>query len=143
MMGQYEAKIPEDRRYFKSHMWLQPGPDLAHVGLTAYAVRLLQDVYFLDWSIDPETRVHAKQDIGQIESSKAVSTVYAPAAGHIHQFNAALLNDPSLINAENYQAGWLFEFDTTSETMSAAEYVDHLAATWETTQRLLKGQYNA
>src|SRR6187401_3044981 len=51
MMGQYAARIPTDRIYAENHVWLQPASGMYRVGFTAYSVRLLQDVYFLSWSI--------------------------------------------------------------------------------------------
>lgn len=142
LMGKFEARIPVDRTYFESHLWVLPQSDLLRVGFTSYAVRLLQDVYFLDWQIDADTSVSKKQAIGEIESSKAVSTMYAPADGRIVRFNEALLNDPSLINADNYDKGWLYEFSTAQPSLSPAEYVRVLEAGWEQTQRLLKNQFN-
>ncbi|MBI1346747.1 glycine cleavage system protein H [bacterium] len=141
-MGKYEARMPVDRQYTRSHFWLSPLATGYRVGFTAYAVRLLQDVYFLDWTIDAQTAVKEKEQIGEIESSKAVSAMYAPAEGLIREFNPALYNDPSLINADNYGSGWLYELETESPLLSAQEYYAHLEATWETTQRLLKSQYN-
>ncbi len=142
LMGKYEARLPVDRHYCRSHMWLTPVENGYRVGFTAYAVRLLQDVYFLDWSIDPETTVHPKQEIGQVESSKAVSSMYPPAGGIVRLFNPSLMHDPSLINTDNYGAGWLYEFQTDSPLLTPQDYFAHLEATWETTQRLLKSQYN-
>lgn len=142
MMGKFEAPIPTDRRYFESHLWAQPVGDLLRVGFTSYAVRLLQDVYFLDWQIDPDTPVRRKQAIGEIESSKAVSTMYAPADGRVVRFNEALLNDPSLINADHHERGWLYEFDTKSGLLSPEDYIKVLDAGWEQTQRVLKNQFN-
>jgi glycine cleavage system H protein len=142
MMGKFEARIPVDRTYFESHLWVLPAGDNLRVGFTAYAVRLLQDVYFLDWQIDPDTQVRRKQTIGEIESSKAVSVLYAPADGRVVRFNEALLNDPSLINADNYDKGWLYEFSTTQPLLSPADYVKVLDAGWEQTQRMLKNQFN-
>ena len=79
MMGEYRADIPSDRLYSLRHLWMQPeSSTLYRVGLTAYSVRLLQDVYFLEWSIDPGTVVADKQEIGEIESSKALSALYSP-----------------------------------------------------------------
>ena len=75
MMGEFEALVPGDRRYAENHLWLQEDGDGLKVGLTSYAVRLLQDVYFLDWTVDPQTNVVARQEIGEIESSKAVSSL--------------------------------------------------------------------
>jgi len=142
MMGKFEARLPVDRGYFESHLWAQSADTVYRVGFSSYAVRLLQDVYFLDWQIDPDTIVRRKQSIGEIESSKAVSTMYAPADGRVTRFNEGLLNDPSLINADNYERGWLYEFETTSPLLTAPEYVKVLEAGWEQTQRVLKNQFN-
>ncbi len=142
MMGKYAARIPRDRHYTSNHLWLKSAADRFRVGFTAYSVRLLQDVYFLNWSIDPETRVRLKQEIGEVESSKAVSSLYAPCDGRVLVFNEKLLNDPSVINTDNYETGWLYEFETGAELLSPAEYVDLLAAGWEKTQQMIKGQMN-
>lgn len=157
-MGKFEVRLPTDRVYARNHLWLQPtagnppddksqdaGPDAGttyRVGFTAYSVRLLQDVYFLDWTVDPGTAVRAKQAIGEVESSKALSTLYVPAAGTVVAFNEALLADPSAINVDGYGGGWLYEFATTGDWLSPAEYLKHLEAGWEQDQRYLKGQVN-
>jgi glycine cleavage system H protein len=142
MMGKYEAALPADRWYADNHHWLKAAGPLYRVGFTSYAVRLLQDVYFLDWSIDPDTAVRKKQEVGEIETSKAVASLYAPVDARILRFNPALMNDPSLINTDNYEAGWLYEIESTAPMMSVQDYLAHLNATWESTQKTLKGQYN-
>ena len=142
MMGKFEARIPIDRAYAKNHVWLKKQEDVYRVGFTAYSVRLLQDVYFLSWSIDPHTNVRERQEIGEIESSKALSTLYAPCAGTVLEFNSKLLEDPSAINTDNYALGWLFEFKTDAPLLTPAEYVQFLESGWEETQRHLKGQMN-
>lgn len=144
MMGKYEARIPADRRYAPNHLWLKTLADdqkpVYRVGFTAYSVRMLQDVYFLDWTIDPDTQVTEKQEIGEIESSKALSSLHTPFAGKVLAFNEALLDDPSAINADNYENGWLFELETEAELLTPEEYVERLEAGWEKDQRLIKGQ---
>jgi glycine cleavage system H protein len=144
MMGKYEARIPTDRVYSDNHLWLQAMGEgnLYRVGFTAYSVRLLQDVYFLEWSIDPHSVVHKKQEIGEIESSKAVSTLYAPADGTILDFNQQLLTDPSAINTDGYDTGFLFSMQSEAKFLTPEEYVAHLAAGWDKTEKLIKGQYN-
>lgn len=141
-MGKYEATLPADRLYADNHVWLQDAGPRYRVGFTAYAVRLLQDVYFLDWSIDPDTVVRKKQEIGEIETSKAVSSLYSPADARIIEFNELLMNDPSLVNTDNYGAGWLYELETDATFMDVHAYMQHLQANWEATQKSLKGQYN-
>lgn len=142
MMGQYKAVIPVDRMYSKRHMWLQKEGDVWVVGFTAYSVRLLQDVYFLDWTIDPNTPVDDRQEIGEIESSKAVSAMFTPCAGTVLNLNEAVLNDPSGINTDNYGSGWLYRMKTDSPLLSAEEYIKILDDGWEDTQRTIKGQMN-
>ena len=93
MMGQYKALIPQDRQYSRRHLWLQEsGPGRFRVGFTTYSVRLLQDVYFLEWSVDPGSLVRDKQEIGEVESAKAVSSLFPPSAGKVLNFNDLLLN---------------------------------------------------
>lgn len=142
MMGKYEARIPGDRLYAENHLWLLPDAGRFRVGFTAYSVRLLQDVYFLSWSIDPDTQVKKKQEIGEIESSKAVSSLYAPGDGRVIDFNEKLLADPSAINLDNYGEGWLFDFESKAELLSPEKYVAMLESGWEATQRMIKGQMN-
>lgn len=142
MMGRFEARIPSDRLYSENHLWLAPAEGGFRVGFTAYSVRLLQDVYFLDWQIDARTAVQKKQEIGQIESSKAVSSLYAPADGTVLDFNEELLNDPSAINTDGYGSGWLYCFATKAGLLSADEYVALLESVWDDTQRMIKGQLN-
>lgn len=143
LMGKHPASLPGELRYCKNHMWCKPGVDgVHHFGFTAYAVRLMQDVYFLEWRIDPGL-VALKQEIGYIETQKATSGLYAPVEGRIVRFNAALLEDPSTINVDNYGRGWLFELTgTLADTLDVTAYYSHLEAGWETTQRLLKAQVN-
>ena len=127
MMGLYEARIPGDRRYARNHMWCTTHVSSHRFGFTAYAVRLLQDVYFLEWSLDAGTAVQNRQEIGSIESSKAESALYAPMPGVILEFNSSLLTDPSAINLDNYGAGWLFEMQGDCNTLlEPAEYVKFL-----------------
>ena len=142
MMGEFEAVLPADRTYAENHLWLQPDGDDLRVGFTAYSVRLLQDVYFLDWTIDAQTDVAERQEIGEIESSKAVSSLFAPAAGRILEFNEALLDDPSTINTDNYGAGWLYRFQTDNEMLNPSVYLELLEKGWDDAQRMLKGQMN-
>jgi glycine cleavage system H protein len=121
-------------------MWCRVTEGGHRFGFTSYAVRLMQDVYFLDWHVSPGDAVGQLQKIGHIETSKAVADLFAPIAGTIVSFNRELLNDPSPINLDNYSAGWLFEMRGDADgTLSAAEYYSFLDENWEKTQRTLKG----
>jgi glycine cleavage system H protein len=142
LMGKFAAVLPADLRYCRNHMWCRPGADvIRRFGFTAYAIRLMQDVYFLDWSLSPGAVLALKQQIGNIETSKAVSDLFAPIAGTLTTINQDVLRDPSTINVDGYDRGWLFEMTgDLAETLSAQEYHDFLAANWDQTQRILKGQ---
>ncbi|MDB4756523.1 MAG: glycine cleavage system protein H [Pirellulaceae bacterium] len=143
MMGEFEAVIPSDRLYAKNHMWAQQTDKGFRFGFSAYAVRLLQDVYFLDWEIDAPCEISPKQEMGSIESKKAESVIYSPCQGHLEQFNPSLLNDPSAINVDKYGEGWLFELVISNpDFLDAAQYIEHLGNVWQDAQRTIKGQMN-
>ena len=152
-MGEFEATFPLDRQYAKNHMWakcVESGEGVQvhtwRFGLTAYAVRLLQDVYFLDWEIVAPSAVQNRQMIGAIESKKAESDLYAPVAGMLSAINEHVLSDPSLINADPYGAGWMIELavapDDSHSLLAPDQYSQHLNEAWEVAQRTIKGQAN-
>ncbi len=154
MMGEFEATFPTDRLYAKNHMWAERVEESSSAGgasggrfrfgFAAYAVRLLQDVYFLDWHVDEGAALNQGQEIGEIESSKAESSLYAPVAGRLISINHQLLKDPSAINVDKYGAGWIFEMEGASGELllSPTDYIEHLDAVWKVTQRTIKGQLN-
>lgn len=145
MMGNFAARFPTDRHYARNHMWAQIHDSSGRwrFGFSAYAVRLLQDVYFLDWTLSEGAAVTTRQEIGSIESKKAESSLYAPMAGRLLAFNPSLLSDPSYINVDTYGEGWLFEMEGAGDDLLPAdEYLEHLEAVWEVTQRTIKGQMN-
>jgi glycine cleavage system H protein len=143
-MGKFPAPLPGGLRYCRNHMWCQPVDGVLRFGFTSYAVRLMKDVYFLDWCVNAGDVLTYKQAIGNIETSKATSDLYAPLAGTLVRFNQDLLKDPSGINVDSYTVGWLFEMTgDAAETLDVDGYFAFLTAGWETTQRLLKGQINA
>lgn len=141
LMGKFEANFPDDRRYCRNHMWVMPAGPRLRFGFAGYAVRLLQDVYFLDWNFSVATAVRERDEIGRIESSKAESELFAPATGTIAVFNEELLKDPSAINRDMYGDGWLFEMEAgPAAGMSPAEYLEFLEAEWKKAEKYLKGQ---
>ena len=146
MMGEFAAEFPVDRMYARNHMWAQPrdaSPEAIRFGFSAYAVRLLQDVYFLDWSFEAPRQLLERHEIGAIESKKAESDLFAPISGTLTRFNEALMKDPSGINVDKYGDGWLFELTGDSDSLlNAVDYLEHLADVWEITQKTIKGQLN-
>src|SRR5260370_11699680 len=138
LMGKYPARLPGDLRYARNHMWCRETAGRLRFGFSSYAVRLMQDVYFLDWCVDEGAVLALKQQVGNIETSKAVSDLFAPIAGTLLGFNRELLKEPSGLNVDNHGTGWRFE--TTGDTAPLMDATaDHqlLEAGSETTQRLL------
>ena len=123
---------PKDRNYSTEHEWVQIEDDgRALVGITEYAQAQLGDVVFVEL---PEvgTPIAQFQKIGEIESVKAVSELYSPMSGEIHEINDQLLDNPELINDDPYQTGWLVRLSNVSdselgELMTADEYENYLA----------------
>jgi glycine cleavage system H protein len=116
-------------------------------GFSAYAVRLLQDVYFLDWSIEAPSTLTAGQEMGSIESKKAESSLFSPLQANLLRFNDELMEDPGAINTDKHDGGWLFETDNqvqeeAQQLLSAEAYLELLVTVWEKTQRTIKGQLN-
>lgn len=145
MMGEFEAIFPKNLQYAKNHMWAMESGDVVRFGFTAYSVRLLQDVYFLDWMFDAPKNTELGDEIGAIESKKAESSLFSPLSGSITTFNPDLMEDPSAINVDKYGSGWLFEMKATdtSALMSVAQYVELLDEVWDKTQKTIKGQLNS
>ena len=123
---------PKDRNYSTEHEWVQIEDDgRALVGITEYAQEHLGDVVFVEL---PEvgTPIAQFQKIGEIESVKAVSELYSPTSGEIHEINDQLLDNPELINDDPYQTGWLVRLSNVNdselgELMTADEYENYLA----------------
>ncbi len=145
MMGEFPAEIASDRHYIRNHMWaVQQSANVLRFGLSAYAVRLLQDVYFIEFSIDPGDVIKSRQEIGMIESKKAESGIYAPCAGSLVRINPEVLSDPSVINVDKYGEGWLFELiPIDAELLTPDQYLVHLEKAWDVAQKTIKGQANA
>jgi glycine cleavage system H protein len=144
LMGKFRADLPGHLRYApRNHMWCRAVEGRFRFGFTSFAVRLMQDVYFLDWTVSAGDPINELQQIGHIETSKAESDLFAPMTGTLAVFNADLLKDPSAINVDKYGAGWLFEMEGSAEnTLSVGEYYQFLADNWDKIQRVIKGKIN-
>jgi glycine cleavage system H protein len=119
------VKIPTDLRYTKDHEWIRMAGSVVRVGITDYAQDALGDVVFVQLP-DVGSVLVAQQGLGEIESTKSVSDIYAPVAGTVVAVNSALVNQPELINSDPYGEGWICEIESAqideSLLISAEEY---------------------
>ena len=97
---------PDDRKYTETHEWIMESDGVITLGLTSFAVDQLTDVTFVELR-DTGTEVSAGDAVGEVESVKTSSDVYAPVDGEIIEVNNALEDAPETLNADPYGAGWL------------------------------------
>ncbi|GGP63385.1 glycine cleavage system protein GcvH [Saccharothrix coeruleofusca] len=126
-MKERAAVIPEELKYTEEHEWvLRTGDSTVRVGITDYAQEQLGDVVFVQL---PELgeQVGAGQTLGEVESTKSVSDIYAPLAGEVVARNDALDQQPELVNTDPYGEGWMVELRLTDpaavdDLLDAAAY---------------------
>ncbi len=121
---------PDDLKYTREHEWIRLTGSTARVGITAYAQEALGDIVFVSL---PELglEVGAGEPFGEVESTKSVSELYAPAGGAVAARNEALAGAPELVNSDPYGDGWLVEITLTDasgidDLLSADEYAEHV-----------------
>jgi glycine cleavage system H protein len=122
------SNIPADLSYTAEHEWVSaPNADgVVRVGITDFAQDALGDVVYAQLP-EPGTTVKGNDVVGEVESTKSVSDIYAPVGGEIVSRNEALDTDSALINSDPYGDGWLFEVklaeaDAIETLLSASEY---------------------
>ena len=99
---------PAQYRYTKEHEWIDVKGDVATIGITDYAQHELGDVVFVELpKVGAKTAVG--KSFGTVESVKAVSEIYSPAAGEVIEANIALQDTPEKINTDPHGAAWLIK----------------------------------
>ncbi|HUY42622.1 MAG TPA: glycine cleavage system protein GcvH [Acidimicrobiales bacterium] len=105
-------RIPEELKYSSDHEWAKVNGDVVRVGITDYAQDALGDVVFVDLP-KVGAAVGVSGVIGEVESTKSVSEIYAPVAGTVVAVNEGLATSPESINADPYGEGWICEIAIT------------------------------
>ena len=111
---------PEDLKYNPEHTWLRlNGSGAGRVGITDFAQRQLREVVFVELP-EKGTEVVQMEPFGVIESVKATNDLYSPVTGTVMEVNAALSDDPGLVNRDPYGEGWMvvIELKNPAETAS-------------------------
>lgn len=108
------SDVPDDLKYTAEHEWVRSGggSNTVRVGITDYAQNALGDVVYVSL---PEvgTAVEKGGAVGEVESTKSVSDIYAPLSGTVTGRNERLDENPDLINSDPYGEGWILEIEIT------------------------------
>lgn len=117
---------PNNLLYSEDHEWVRREGDLCVVGITQFAQDELGEVVFVELP-DVGDVFDAHDEIGTIESVKAVAEVFTPVAGEVIEVNGALVEDPAILNEDPHGEGWLVKIRFSSEEdlsglMGPAEY---------------------
>ncbi|WP_017349283.1 glycine cleavage system protein GcvH [Pantoea sp. A4] len=103
------SNVPGDLKYTEEHEWVRKEADgTLTVGITDHAQQLLGDVVYLDFDTVGK-KLKAGDEVGNVESVKAVSDIFLPVSGEILEKNEDLEADPDLLNQEPYGDGWIFK----------------------------------
>jgi glycine cleavage system H protein len=121
---------PEDNRYAKSHEYVHVEGNIGTIGITDYAQKELGDVVFVELP-QVGSELEAGDELGSIESVKAVSELFSPVSGEVVEVNEALADNPALVNTDAFGDGWMIRVklsDVTEvdELMTAEEYDEFL-----------------
>ena len=116
---------PKNLKYTNEHEWVRADGDTYTVGITAYAVEQLGDVTYVEL---PKIGTKVKQhgEAATVESVKAASEIYAPVSGVVSEVNAALTDNPGLVNQSPTGEGWFFRLSA-GDTAEFADLMDEAA----------------
>ncbi|MGB0183784.1 MAG: glycine cleavage system protein GcvH [Opitutales bacterium] len=114
------SSVPEDLLYTKDHEWVRLHEDgTATVGITDYAQESLGDITFIEFP-EAGASFQSGDTFGVVESVKAASDLYMPAAGEVIAINSEADTAPDLLNSDPYQAGWLLKIRLTEPAETEA-----------------------
>jgi glycine cleavage system H protein len=117
---------PENLRYTKDHEWISLEGNVATIGITDFAQRELGDIVYVEVETIGKP-LQAGAVFGTVEAVKTVSDLFLPVDGTITELNAALANEPELVNSDPYGKGWMIKMNVSnpadvSALMDAAGY---------------------
>jgi len=109
------ANYPSNLRYSSEHEWARAQGKAIVVGVTDHAQEALGDVVYVELPRVGDS-VSAGKQFGVIESTKAVSELFAPVSGKVTKVNSALVDSPQTVNQDPYGTGWLIEVEASDVT---------------------------
>ncbi len=118
---------PSDRKYSETHEWHKQDGDIITIGITQFAVDELTDITYVDLP-SPGKKLEAGKRFGEIESVKATSELYSAVTGEVLEANPALKDDPSLVNSDPFNKGWLIKLKSPNPNLDALLTADQYNA---------------
>lgn len=123
------VQIPDDLQYTSDHEWIRHEDDIIVIGITDYAQDSLGEIVYIELPSEGD-EITKGDPFGAVESTKAVSDVYAPVSGDVVEVNELLLDSPETINEDPYGEGWMIKvrpYDPAEldELMDFEEYTEH------------------
>jgi glycine cleavage system H protein len=108
-------KFPAALKFTKEHEWVQVEDNVCTVGVTDYAQSELGDIIYLDITSNVGSVVKKGDVIGSIEAVKTVSEIFSPVSGKILEINSSINDNPSIVNTEPYDAGWIVKIEASDK----------------------------
>ena len=124
------SNVPNENFYTREHEWVRIEGNKAEIGITYHTQKALGDIVFVELpEIDDE--IDSGDELGSVESVKAVSSLFMPVSGRITSVNTELKDSPELINEECYDDGWMIRVELTNpdesaDLLSSKEYEEFL-----------------
>lgn len=121
----------KDLKFTSTHEWVRAEQDVVTIGITDHAQQLLGDMVFVELPSIGEV-FSLGDELGVVESVKAASDFYAPISGVVTAVNEAVISDPSIVNSDPYNRGWLVQLNPShvnelDDLLSAEQYLDEIA----------------
>lgn len=123
-------ELPKELKYSREHEWVRVEEGTAWIGVTDHAQAQLGEIVYLELPAKGE-KLSKEEAFGVVESTKAVSDIYAPISGEVLEVNSDLVNEPGRINRDPYDDGWLVKVKIEDkkeldELFSAKDYSEFL-----------------
>lgn len=118
--------VPEEYYYTKDHEWAQVDENIVTVGITEFAQHSLGEIVYVELP-EEGAKVTQNEPFGVVESVKAVSDLYAPVSGTVIEVNNSLMDDPTVLNDDPINNGWMLriEMDTEKELANLMRAPDY------------------
>ena len=122
------VQIPDELKYTSDHEWALEEEELLVIGITDYAQDALGEIVYIELPSEGD-EITKGDPFGAVESTKAVSDLYAPVSGDVVEVNEALLDSPETINEDPYGEGWMikvrpYDTDEIEDLMDFEEYTE-------------------